>query len=126
MGYRNLYKRSTIDEMTNKPTKKIGFVTTNQSKILITEKLKTAAKEGKLIVLDADLIAEMSTFVQISSKSGSTVRREATSDAHDDLVMAAALTEEMHSARDWDHNTETGMNEVMELSIDPDTGFIIG
>jgi hypothetical protein len=126
LGYRNLYKRSTIDEMTNKPTKKIGFVTTNQSKILITEKLKTASKEGKVIILDADLIAEMSTFVQISSKSGSTVKREASSDAHDDLVMAAALTEEMHSARDWDNNTETGMNEVMELSIDPDTGFIIG
>ena len=52
MGYRNLYKRSTIDEMTNKPTKKVGFVTTNQTKIMITEKFKSAAKEGKLIILD--------------------------------------------------------------------------
>jgi hypothetical protein len=126
MNYRNLYKRSTIDEMTNKPTKKVGFLTTNQSKILITEKLKSAAKEGKLVILDKDLISEMSTFVQISSKNGGTVKREAAADAHDDLVMAAALTEEMASSRDWDAMSEERNYEPGEVVIDPETGFIIG
>jgi len=125
MGYRNLYKRSTIDEMTNKPTKKVGFVTTNQTKIMITEKFKTAAKEGKLIILDRDLISEMSTFVQISGKSGGTVKRQATADAHDDLVMAAALAEEMSTSRNWDSDEQTS-REVSEYVIDPETGFIIG
>lgn len=125
LGYRNLYKRSTIDEMTNKPTKKIGFVTTNQTKIMITEKFKTAAKEGKLIILDKDLISEMSTFVQIAGKSGGTVRREASADAHDDLVMAAALAEEMSGSREWDVE-ESGRSEISEYTVDPETGFIIG
>lgn len=126
MNYRNLYKRSTIDEITNKPTKKVGFITTNQTKIMITEKFKTAAKEGKLIILDKDLVSEMSTFIQIAGKSGGTVRREASADAHDDLVMAAALTEEMSSSRLWDTTDEQTRNEMLEYTIDPETGFIIG
>ena len=121
MGYMNLYKRATVDEITNKPTKKVGFLTTNSSKILITEKLKNSAKDGKTIVLDRDLISEMSTFVQVASKTGSSVRREASVGCHDDLVMAAALTEEMASARPTDFNDE---NYEREGIVDPDTGFI--
>lgn len=121
MGYRNLYKRSSIDEITNKPTKKIGFLTTNQSKILVTEKLKNTAKEGKIIILDRDLISEMSTFVQVTSKTGSSVRREASVGCHDDLVMAACLTEEMASARPLDMQEETLVQE--DMSLDPETGF---
>ena len=124
MEYRNLYKRACIDEMTSKPTKKLGFLTTNQSKILVTEKLKIAARDGKIVILDADLISEMSTFIQISSKTGSSVRREATADSHDDLVIAAALTEEMASARNWDTSKEN-VPEYFEHTVDPDTGFII-
>lgn len=129
MGYRNLYKRQTIDEVTNKPTKKLGFLTTNQNKLLITEKLKTAAKEGKLIVLDKELISEMSTFTQISGKTGKTIRRQASSGSHDDLVMAASLTEEMSSNRNFDDSTDQRSRldrMVDEVVIDPETGFIIG
>jgi hypothetical protein len=123
MGYRNMYKRSTIDELTNKPTKKIGFVTTSQSKILITEKLKNAAKEGTFVILDRELISEMSTFVQVTSKTGTSVRREASVGCHDDLVMAAALTEEMASTRPVDlDNEHTPMNE--DYVVDAETGFI--
>jgi hypothetical protein len=68
----------------------------------------------------------MSTFVQISSKNGGTVKREAAADAHDDLVMAAALTEEMASSRDWDAMSEERNYEPGEVVIDPETGFIIG
>lgn len=121
MGYRNLYKRSTIDEITNKPTKKVGFLTTNQSKILITEKLKNTAKEGKIVILDRDLISEMSTFVQVTSKTGNSVRREASVGCHDDLVMAACLAEEMASARPLDMSEENLVQE--EMYLDPETGF---
>ena len=123
LGYRSLYKRATIDEVTNKPTNKVGFLTTNQSKILITEKLKNNAKEGKSIILDRELISEMSTFVQVTAKTGNSVRREASVGCHDDLVMAAALTEEMASARPTDFYEE-GSNHNEDLSIDPETGFL--
>lgn len=98
-GYRNLYKRKVIDETTNKPTTKVGFVTTNESKILITEKLKTALKEGASQIPDKETISEMSSFVQVASKNNKTVRREASPGAHDDLVIAASLAIEMHSSR---------------------------
>jgi len=67
----------------------------------------------------------MSTFVQISGKSGGTVKRQATADAHDDLVMAAALAEEMSTSRNWDSDEQPSY-EVSEYAIDPETGFIIG
>jgi hypothetical protein len=127
MNYRNLYKRHAVDEISKRPTKKIGFLTNNQNKILITEKLKTAAKESKIVILDAELISEMSTFVQIAGKTGNTVRREASAGAHDDLVMAAALMEEMHSMRNVNNEDQRGQyEEVGEIVYDPDTGFAIG
>lgn len=129
LQYRNLYKRQAIDEVTRKPTKKVGFLTNNQTKILITEKLKTAAKNATLIVKDDELISEMSTFVQIAGKTGKTVRREAAANAHDDLVMAAALCEEMDSNRKAFANDPVSIhdnNDIGELIVDPDTGFAIG
>jgi len=125
MRYMNLYKRHAIDEATSKPTKKLGFMTTNQSKILITEKLKMAAKEGKVIILDRDLVSEMSTFVQITGKTGNSIRREAASGSHDDLVMAAALTEEMHSTRNVEAPDER-VDAPSEIMVDSETGFIVG
>jgi hypothetical protein len=98
LGYRNFYKRRVIDEVTAKPTSKIGFLTTNESKLLLTEKFKAACKEGKVVIYDHALVSEMSTFVQVSSKTGRTVKREAIAGAKDDRVMAACLTWEMHSS----------------------------
>jgi len=129
LEYRNLYKRHAIDEFTKRPAKKVGFVTSNQTKILITEKFKTAAKENKMVILDKDLLSEMTTFVQVASKMGSTtIRREASPGAHDDLVMAASLTEEMNSQRKVDYgNEESSLDHIPEeVRIDPETGFVIG
>lgn len=126
--YPNMYKRAVLDEMTNKPTKKLGFLTTSESKLRITEKVKTSCKNGDLVITDLQLINEMSTFAQVAGKNGRSVRREATSGAHDDLVMAIALTEEMDSTRgELVNGTErTYADPVREAEIDPITGFIIG
>lgn len=127
LQYRNLYKRQALDELTNKPTKKVGFLTTNQSKIMITERLKSAAKESKVIIRDKDLIAEMSTFIQLSGKAGNSIRREASDGAHDDLVMAAALTEEMDFNHRVDNPDEYSREQLPdEIVLDPETGFIVG
>jgi hypothetical protein len=98
-GYRNLYKRKVIDELTQKPGTKVGFLTTNESKMMVTERLKTSLKSGSLTVLDSDLIDELSAFTQVASKTGRSIRREASPGAHDDLVMAAAFAVEMAASR---------------------------
>lgn len=121
-NYRNLYKRRALDELTNQITSKVGFLTTNQSKLTLTENFKTSCKEGKVILMDGDLIAELSTFIQLSSKTGISIRREASAGAHDDLVMAACLTWEMHLSR----GTTIPDREVESTAeYDPTTGFLV-
>ena len=127
-GYANLYKRQSVDEKTQSPTKKIGFLTTNEGKLTITEKFKTAAREGKIVITDRQLISEMSTFVQISGKTGHSIKREAAQGMHDDLVMAASLTEEMDSAhkpQDDEEQWEFEKHKERQV-IDPETGFFVG
>jgi hypothetical protein len=125
-GYANLYKRKTIDDrgMTQSV---VGFLTTNESKLNLTEKLKSALTNGRVTVLDNDLLSELSAFVQVAGKNSRTVRREALPGAHDDLVMAAALAVEMDVSR-----PSTNMqNEVLSAPepeswgrpYDEDTGF---
>lgn len=98
-AYKNLYKRKTIDQITNKPATEFGFFTSNDTKLMITERFKEAAKTGAIRISDPELLSEMSTFVQIASKVGGRLKREAASGAADDLVMAACLTWEMHLQR---------------------------
>lgn len=128
LKYPNLYKRRTVDEITAKPTRKLGFLTNNQSKLMITEKFKTSCREGQTVILDKNLIQEMSTFVQVQSKTGNSVKRAAASGAHDDLVMAACLTEEMHSVRNVSQTDPTSRFDRVPdgVIVDPETGFIIG
>lgn len=127
-GYPNLYRRKVIDEITNKPTTKLGFLTTNESKLRLTEQLKTSCKEGDTQIPDAKLIEEMSTFMQVSGKTGRSIRREAAPGCKDDRVMAAALTEEMdHSRGPVSNFAEVTLAEAnREADIDPLTGFMLG
>lgn len=127
-SYAHLYKRIVLDEMTAKPTSKVGFLTTNESKLRITEQFKTACKEGDIVITDCSLIDEMSTFCQVSSKNGRGIRREAAPGAHDDLVMAASLTEEMDASRgSTDAGNEVTTPDILRnVEYDDSTGFAVG
>lgn len=123
-NYGRLYKRRVIDEMTNRPTQKVGFRTSNSEKLRITEQLKSSLKNMDFKCTDFALIKELSTFVQSKTKGG-LFKREASPGAHDDLVMAAALTEEAANQL----GTTTMDDEIKVYQtltrIDPDTGFPI-
>ena len=128
LGYTKIYKREILDELTRKTTNKLGFLTTSSSKLRITEQLKTSLKDNKLVVQDTGFIAEATSFMQYMSRNGRTVKREAAPDAHDDLVMAAALTEEMDRVRP--HNADTSATLEAnpffgDVQWDPETGFLI-
>lgn len=124
LSYKSLYRRTVLDQITKSPTKKLGFRTTNESKILITENLKTALKNGKLIVQDSALISQMSNFVQTASKTGAMVRRQAAGNGHDDLVMAAAFTEEMSKQRPNSAEDPIDPDIPEQVFVDPETGFV--
>lgn len=126
--YANIYRRKVIDEMTNKPTKKLGFLTTNDTKLMITEQFKDALTAGEAIVLDFDLLDEMSSFTQFSSKNGGrTIRREALPGKTDDRVIAACLTEEMDRNRGVaPDNEKSEASPSSSGGYDPETGFAVG
>ena len=124
LQYTNLYQRQTIDERTNKPTRKIGFWTTNDSKLLLTETYKNSCRKGDVRISDTHLIDEMSNFMQYGGKGQKgRLRREAVDGEHDDLVMAACFTEEMDKVRSIIDEDRYGL-DVPEFITDPDTGFI--
>jgi hypothetical protein len=124
--YKNLYKRREWDSITNKPASKVGFLTTRDSKMQVTERLKDALKKGKATLLDPDLIQELTTFLQIASKTGASVKREAAPGSHDDLVMAACFTEEMDASRGTISNDEENSLQDVDYLVDSETGFAIG
>lgn len=100
-GYRNIYKRRSIDSVSNTTSSIYGFSTTAQTKLALTEALREALNNpDELQIYDHDLISQLTTFVQVSG-AGATkaIKREAAPGAHDDLVMALALTWEMHKTR---------------------------
>lgn len=121
LGYGNLYKRKVIDEFTAKPTQKIGFRTSAQSKLTLIDGFKQALKSSKFKCLDVDLINELTTFVQVAGR-GVNVKLQATAGAYDDLVMAAALTEEAARWRSTRRLSETASFD-QHVEFDPDTGF---
>lgn len=127
--YKNIYKRKVLDSNTNKVSTQLGFLTTSESKLLLTEKFKDACKNVKIKISDGELISEMSTYVQIMSKQGRTVKRQASSGSHDDLVMAAALAWEMHLHRGGtehfdEQDSSYDESDSSGLHVDSDTGFL--
>lgn len=123
-NYMKLYKRHTTDEITNKPTTKLGFLTTVGNKVTLSEQHVNACRMGKFRCTDKELFLQMSNFVQVGSKNGKTIRREARGEGHDDCVMAAALTYEMHiklgPVRLGNFDIP---DNIMYGETDPDTGF---
>ena len=125
-GYSKIYKRYSIDELTNRPTTKLGFLTTVTTKIPLTEAHVTACRDGSFQCVSETLFEQMSNFIQLASKSGRSFRREARADNHDDAVMAACLTWEMHKKLgDSRKNDMILPDDLRRAKVDEDTGCFI-
>lgn len=118
--YPNLYKRIVFDEYTQKKTKQIGFKTTSSTKPRIIENLKSALRDGDLIVQDKYTILELSNFVR-DSKTG---RMAAGGNSRDDRVMALALAWEQARILIENKNL-TRQSETISQTFDPVSGFPI-
>jgi hypothetical protein len=126
LGFYKFYRRKTFDDLTNAVSTRIGFQTTNENKLRITDNYKNACRAGDIIILDPGLIDEMSTFVQLSSKNGRTLRREAIAGCKDDRVMSICLALEMDKELPNLDYAENEFSDIIEsVGIDSDTGFPI-
>lgn len=87
LGYSTMYMREEEDSITFKLEKKYGFKTTKVTRPLILSELIALVRDSIELFVDEKTLNEMLTFVR--NKKG---RPEAAAGAHDDLVMALAIT----------------------------------
>ncbi len=88
MGYYNMYVREQVDTYTQRTQKKFGFRTTSMTRPLIIDMLKEVVAEHIELIYSKDLLREMLSFV----KNDKTGKPEAAAGAHDDCIMAAAIS----------------------------------
>ena len=79
LEYENMYVESTVK------TGALGLTTTKKTKRIGCSNLKDLIEQKKLIVMDADIISELSTFSAVGSSY------EATDGNHDDTVMTLVI-----------------------------------
>lgn len=87
--YPNLYRRRTVDKITNKQTNQLGWYTSRTSKPLMIDELGIALREGELTILCEATINELRGYVLDPAKG----------DMHgspfDDRVISLAIANQM-------------------------------
>ena len=102
LRYPRLYYRTTVDQATNRPSRKLGWRTQSNTKAYVIDSLAAAIRgqrgvddegrscwEGGLAIRDAQTISEMKLFVR--EPDGKTMHGS----PYDDRVMALAIAVEM-------------------------------
>lgn len=88
LRYPSIYRRRTVDRITNKAGQQLGWLTTKTSKPLMIDELAMAMKAEELEIRDKGTIAELLTFVRND-------RGQMQGSPHDDRVMALAIANQM-------------------------------
>jgi hypothetical protein len=122
-NYSKLYKREVWDTITKTKTKQIGFRTQGNTKPTVVNSFVKACQDGSFRTRSKVLLNEMTSFVQLATKTGRSMRYEAKPGKKDDCVMAASLAWLMlGSVMDTtDYNVALPEN----LQYDADTGFLV-
>lgn len=84
--YRNIYRRRTVDRITNKPRQEYGWRTDSRTKPLAVDKLAEHIREGTAVINGKETIEECLTFIR-NAKGG----MEAQEGCYDDRVMSLAI-----------------------------------
>ncbi|WP_066018236.1 hypothetical protein [Endozoicomonas atrinae] len=90
LKYPNLYMETTVDQRTQKRTKRIGWLTTTKSKPLMIDHLAALLRDGESGICNKDTIAECQTYV--IEDNGSTNAQEG---CFDDRVISYAIAQQM-------------------------------
>lgn len=121
LRYPYLYKRYEYDEYTKNKTKKVGWRTTGANKNNLISNLKSALRDGDLVIYDRFTINELSTFVR-DEKTG---KLGAKGSARDDRIMSLALAWEQLLVSRLSHRYTRRNEQQIPRTYDPDTGFPI-
>lgn len=115
-GYLNMYVRESVDQYKKTLQKKFGFRTTSLTRPLAIDLLTDIVNDHLDLICDTDFLHEALSFIK--NDKG---RAEAAEGAHDDCVMAAAITYYTMPQAEYVQNNE--VSEEFEYSQD-DLDFI--
>lgn len=124
--YNNFYKRQDFDTTKKKVSYRIGFYTTIQSKLTITDFAVSSLRDGKCIVREKETVDELTTFVNVQRKTSdgrlvATMSREAAPGCHDDRVMSLCLALEMLRSKPVNYQNsylETPRRQIRDSATD--------
>jgi hypothetical protein len=85
-GYTNIYRSTQLDQRTNKQTKKLGWLTTRQSKPLLVDEIRQRLRERSCVINSSETLDEYLTFVRLPD--GSTAAQE---NCRDDRVISSGI-----------------------------------
>jgi hypothetical protein len=106
------------NRLQGKSGRRMGFVTTNKSKLEACAKLKFLIESGKLKVNSKGLISELKVFVSRSNTF------EARIGQTDDLIMALILAIRMTDyISTWDDGAQSAINTSISSEDDDDMGY---
>lgn len=99
--YPNLYYHSYTDRKFPQETERLGFLTTRESKLEIMSRLSEAFENRAITVHDKIALHEMQGFVWDPERRNfrQNYRSPGSKTAHDDIIMALAIANEMRSRR---------------------------
>lgn len=88
--YNNVYHRRAYDEITDRPTRKIGFHTNRATKLALIAGLQSAVREGAFLDNFVEAVDEFATYEEPSPGVFA-----AAVGCHDDMLMARAIALEV-------------------------------
>ncbi|WP_422446190.1 hypothetical protein [Endozoicomonas sp. ALB091] len=90
LKYPNLYMETTVDQRTQKRTKRIGWLTTTKSKPLMIDHLAALLRDGDAGICNVETVKECQTYV--IEDNGATNAQEG---CFDDRVVSYAIAQQM-------------------------------
>ncbi len=90
LKYPNLYMETTVDQRSQKRTKRLGWQTTTKSKPLMIDHLAALLRDGESGICNKDTVAECQTYV--IEDNGATNAQEG---CFDDRVISYAIAQQM-------------------------------
>tara|TARA_B100001142_G_scaffold205482_1_gene203826 strand:+ start:294 stop:980 length:687 start_codon:yes stop_codon:yes gene_type:complete len=127
LNYPRLFRRRSLNQVSNRVSQEFGWKTTRTSKPLMIDELGSALRNDELVLYDKFTIAELRTFVrnERGSMSGS---------PYDDRVMALALANQMrkyahaseYKVKHDDYWTLDWFARLANKQSDPGSGTVIG
>ena len=89
LGYPYIYTRQVYDQTLNTYRQQEGWLTTQRTRPIMLEALRSAFRDGEAIINCPDTLGEMQTFIMVNRKL------RAQDGCHDDAVMALAGAAQM-------------------------------